>query len=58
MVDVLYTFPREADDEVFCNWVSVKAKIINKQEMSQSRDECPQRNWSSIRHIRGKLAVI
>ena len=40
--------------------------IINKadlnkqteQEMSQSRDECPQRNWSSIRHIRGKLAVI
>ena len=22
-----------------------------KQEMSQSRDECPQRNWSSIRHI-------
>ena len=29
-----------------------------KQEMSQSRGECPQRNWSSIRHIRGKLAVI
>ena len=26
--------------------------------MSQLRDECPQRNWSSIRHIRGKLAVI
>ena len=22
-----------------------------KQEMSQTRDECPQRNWSSIRHI-------
>ena len=22
-----------------------------KQEMSQSRDECPQRNWSSIRQI-------
>ena len=22
-----------------------------KQEMSQSRDECPQRNWSSIIHI-------
>ena len=20
-------------------------------EMSQTRDECPQRNWSSIRHI-------
>ena len=33
-------------------------KINDKQEMSQSRDECPQRNWSSIRHIRGKLAVI
>ena len=29
-----------------------------KQEMSQSCDECPQRNWSSIRHILGKLAVI
>ena len=29
-----------------------------RQKMSQSRDECPQRNWSSIRHIRGKLAVI
>ena len=23
----------------------------DKQEMSQSCDECPQRNWSSIRHI-------
>ena len=22
-----------------------------KQEMSQTCDECPQRNWSSIRHI-------
>ena len=22
-----------------------------QQEMSQTRDECPQRNWSSIRHI-------
>ena len=38
-------------------------KIVNcfsheLQEMSQSRDECPQRNWSSIRHIWGKLAVI
>ena len=22
-----------------------------EQEMSQTRDECPQRNWSSIRHI-------
>ena len=22
-----------------------------EQEMSQSRDECPQRNWSSIRQI-------
>ena len=29
-----------------------------QQEMSQTRDECPQRNWSSIRHICGKLAVI
>ena len=29
-----------------------------KQEMSQSRDECPQRNLSSTRQIRGKLAVI
>ena len=26
--------------------------------MSQARDECPQRNWSSIRHIGGKLTVI
>ena len=26
-----------------------------KQEMSQQGDECPQRNRSSIRHIRGKL---
>ena len=34
------------------------SKKGEKQEMSQSRDECPQRNWSSIRHIRGKLAVI
>ena len=33
-------------------------RIFHKQEMSQSRDECPQRNWSSIRHVRGKLAVI
>ena len=24
---------------------------IGKQEMSQSRDECPQSNWSSIRQI-------
>ena len=23
-----------------------------KQEMSQTCDECPQRNWSSIRHLR------
>ena len=22
-----------------------------QQEMSQTRDECPQRNWSNIRHI-------
>ena len=25
--------------------------LENKQEMSQTRDECPQRNWSSIRYI-------
>ena len=25
--------------------------ICIQQEMSQSRDECPQRNWSSIRQI-------
>ena len=37
---------------------SINQKKTKKQEMSQSRDECPQRNWSSIRHIRGKLAVI
>ena len=24
---------------------------ITEQEMSQTRDECPQRNWVSIRHI-------
>ena len=24
---------------------------MTEQEMSQTRDECPQRNWSSIRHI-------
>ena len=31
-----------------------KKKMLHnqfKQEMSQTRDECPQRNWSSIRHI-------
>ena len=31
-------------------WVPYNSPI-KKQEMSQSRDECPQRNWSSIRHI-------
>ena len=25
--------------------------LAHKQEMSQTRYECPQRNWSSIRHI-------
>ena len=25
--------------------------IKSQQEMSQTRDECPQRNWSSTRHI-------
>ena len=29
-----------------------------KQEMSQTCDECPQRNWSSTRHIWGKIAII
>ena len=38
--------------------MAAKMAVYNKQEMSQSRDECLQRNWSSIRHIRGKLAVI
>ena len=38
--------------------ILMNARFYRKQEMSQSRDECPQRNWSSIRHIRGKLAVI
>ena len=36
------------------NHTSSKNPQIQKlleQEMSQSRDECPQRNWSSIRHI-------
>ena len=26
-------------------------KKLMQQEMSQSRYECPQRNWSSIRHM-------
>ena len=39
---------------LICNMTTFR----KKQEMSQSRDECPKRNWSSIRHIRGKLAVI
>ena len=26
-------------------------RVTVKQEMSQARDECPQRNWSSTRHI-------
>ena len=29
----------------------IKSNITIQQEMSQTRDECPQRNWSSIRHI-------
>ena len=24
---------------------------VEQQEMSQTHDECPQRNWSSNRHI-------
>ena len=35
-----------------------KNSIKYEQKMSQKRDECPQRNWSSIRHILGKIAVI
>ena len=27
------------------------SKHKKEQEMSQTRDECPKRNWSSIRHI-------
>ena len=42
--------PERGEDQIF--------KIRYKQEMSQSRDDCPQRNRSSIRHIREKLAVI
>ena len=33
------------------NFKQRNGKINKKQEMSQTRDECPQRNWSSIRHI-------
>ena len=29
----------------------VQEMSFKEQEMSQTRDECPQRNWSSIRHI-------
>ena len=32
-------------------WKIAEVKFLRKQEMSQTRDECPQRNWSSIRHI-------
>ena len=35
-------------------FVMVKKIFRPKQEMSQSRDERPQRNWSGIRYIRGK----
>ena len=38
----------------FFKFEVAKATSNLEQEMSQSRDECPQRNWSSIRHIRGK----
>ena len=31
--------------------VVAEKSLTEKQEMSQTRDECPQRNWSSIRHI-------
>ena len=31
--------------------ISCHLEKKTKQEMSQTRDECPQRNWSSIRHI-------
>ena len=40
-------------DEKFQQW-----DIKKRQEMSQTRDECPQRNWSSTRHIWGKIAII
>ena len=39
-------------------FIKIKAIDLYEQEMSQSCDECPQRNLSSTRHIRGMLAVI
>ena len=36
---------------VFGHTVRGPLKLLKEQEMSQTRDECPQRNWSSIRHI-------
>ena len=33
------------------NEIQCICHIHEQQEMSQTRDECPQRNWSSTRHI-------
>ena len=47
--------------KVFTVFIKMDGKTFQfpmKQEMSQSRDQCPQRNKSSIRHIHRKLAVI
>ena len=38
--------------------LNLQVKCYKEQEISQTRDECPHRNWSSIRHIFGKIAVI
>ena len=39
-------------------YTTLPHNLIKEQEMSKSRDECPQKNWSSKRQIREKLAVI
>ena len=45
--------------QIGCSTTLFYKRYFNtNKKMSQSRNECPQRNWSSIRHIRGKLAVI
>ena len=40
----------QSESKLFENLI-VSMKEFFKQEMSQSCDECPQRNWSSIRQI-------
>ena len=57
-------FPSSYDWTVTINRLNLKLKLFKclqkciQQEMSQTRDECPQRNWSSTRHIWGKIAII